>query len=110
MRQPRVAIPSAIVILVLTLASLWFFNRQTKIRWAREELLPQIEQLMKEGSSLGMTNFPPAYKLAQEAEKYIPKDPKLVELFSQCSLNMSIQTTPQGANIYMKVLFTPSTD
>ena len=73
-----------------SLAAAWFFNRQAKIRWAREEALPEIERLV-ETSWRDSTD---AYKLAVQAEKYIPNDPKLAELFSKSSLTINIKTKP----------------
>jgi serine/threonine protein kinase len=46
-RKPHVAVPAVGVILLLILTSVWFSNRQAKIRWAREEVLPEIERLVE---------------------------------------------------------------
>jgi hypothetical protein len=97
-RQPRVAIPAICAVLIIALVSVWFFNRQAKIRWAREEILPEVERLVEEN----WRDFTEPYKLAEMAEEYIPNDPKLAELFSKSSLNINIKTEPPGANIYMK--------
>ena len=43
-----------------------------------------------------------AYKLAVQAEAFIPHDPTLTELFSKCSLRINITTEPPGARIYFK--------
>jgi len=102
-RRPRVAVPAICAVLIIALASVWFFSRQAKIRWAREEILPEIERLI-ETSWRDSTD---AYKLAEMAEEYIPNDPKLTELFSKCSLNINIKTEPPGADVYMKQYSTP---
>ena len=105
-RRPQVAIPAICAVLVIALASVWFFNRQAKIRWAREEVLPEIERLL-EGN---LRNFAEPYRLAEMAEKYIPNDPKLTELFSKCSLNINVKTEPPGASIYIKEYKTPDSE
>jgi len=97
-RKPRVAIPAVSLVIAISLVAVWFFNRQAKIRWARQEALPEIERLVEEN----WRDFTDPYRLAEEAEKYIPKYPKLAELFSKCSLNINIKTEPPGADIYMK--------
>ncbi len=51
-----------------------------------------------------------AYKLAEEAEKYIPNDPKLVDLFSEISLKINVTTEPSGAKIYMKEYSSPDSE
>ncbi|MGB6865711.1 MAG: protein kinase [Candidatus Aminicenantaceae bacterium] len=105
-RRPRVAIPAICAVLVLSVVAVWFFNRQAKIRWAKEEVLPKIDQLI-EASWRDSTD---AYRLAEKAEKYIPNDPKLVEFFSNSSLNINIKTEPTGANIYMKEYNAPDSE
>ncbi len=105
-RRPVVAIPALLIIAAIAIAAIWFFNRQAKIRYARQELLPEIERLIVE-------NWPDvieAYQLAEEAEKYIPSDPKLSELFSECSMKISIKTDPPGADIYSKAYKAPDSE
>ena len=45
-----------------------------------------------------------------QAEKYLPNDPKLAELFSKSSLTINIKTMPPGANIYMKEYRSPDSE
>jgi serine/threonine protein kinase/dienelactone hydrolase len=105
-RRPRVAIPAICAVLVISVVAVWFFNRQAKIRWAKEEVLPKIDQLI-EASWRDSTD---AYRLAEKAEKYIPNDPKLVEFFSNSSLNINIKTEPPDANIYRKEYNAPDSE
>jgi len=105
-RKPRVAVPAVAIILLIILASVWFFNRQAKIRWAREVALPEIERLVE----MNWSDFTEPYKLAEKTEKYIPNDPKLTELFSKISLKINIKTEPPGADIYMKEYKTPGSE
>ncbi len=105
-RRPRIAIPAICALIIIVLASVWFFDRQAKIRWAREEILPEIERLVDES----WRDFTEPYKLAVKAEKYIPNDPKLTELFSRCSLNLNIKTEPPGADIYVKEYAAPDSE
>jgi len=98
LRKPRVAIPAVCAVLVIALAAVWFLNRQANIRWARQDALPEIEQLME---ASWRDSFD-AYKIAEKAEKYIPNDPKLAEFFSKFSSNINIKTEPPGADIYWK--------
>jgi dienelactone hydrolase/predicted Ser/Thr protein kinase len=107
-RNPRVAIPALMFLLAIGLLGHWFLGRQAKIRWAREEALPQIERLIGEGDF--WRGPAAAYELAEKAEAYIPHDPKLVELFSKCSLKINIKTEPPGAEIYMKEYKAPESE
>jgi serine/threonine protein kinase/cephalosporin-C deacetylase-like acetyl esterase len=105
-RKPQVAVPAVIIILALCFLTVWFFNRQAKIRWTKEELLPKINQLIE----AGFENYAEAYKLAAEAEKYLPHDPKLSEFFSKIAVNSSIKTEPSGAKVYLKDYNAPESE
>jgi dienelactone hydrolase len=105
-RKPQVAIPAVSAVLVICLFAVWFFNRQAKIRWAREEALPEIDRLIE----ASWRDFTEPYRLAEEAEEYIPNDPQLAELLSKCSLNINIKTEPPGAKIYMKKYKAPGSE
>jgi len=105
-RKPRVAAPAVSLVLAISLVAVWFFNRQANIRWARQEALPEVERLIEEN----WRDFTEPYRLAEEAEKYIPRDPKLAELFSKCSLNINIKTEPPGADIYVKEYKAPDSE
>jgi eukaryotic-like serine/threonine-protein kinase len=104
LRRPQIAIPTIAAILVIVLVTGWFFNKQANIRWAREEALPQIEQLIRNWQ------FTDAYKLAEQAEMYIPRDPMLAMLIPMCSFNIDIDTEPPGANIYIKEYHFPESE
>ena len=105
-RKPRVAIPALCALIAIVLVSVWFFNRQARARWAREEILPEVERLIEESFS----DLTEPYKLAESAEEIIPNDPKLAELFSKCSLNINIKIEPPGADIYKKVYKSPESE
>jgi len=105
-RKPQIAIPAVGLILVICFLAVWFFNRQANIRWAKEKALPEIERLIE----TNWRDFTGAYRLAEEAEEYIPNDSKLAELFSRCSLNINIKTEPSGAKIYMKEYKAPNSE
>lgn len=102
-RQPKIAISTALAIIVITVLAVWFFNREAKIRWARQVALPEIERLATDIWG----DYPTAYRLAEKAEKAIPRDPKLAELFAKCSLKIDIKTEPAGAKVYYKEYKSP---
>jgi len=96
--KPKIAVPLAGAMIIVTLASVWFFNRQAKIRWAREVALPEIERMVE----MNWRDFTEPYRLAEKVEKIIPNDSRLAELISKSSLNININTEPPGADIYIK--------
>jgi serine/threonine protein kinase/formylglycine-generating enzyme required for sulfatase activity len=95
-RKPKVAVPTTIVLAILVVLFVTFFRRQSGEHWARAEAIPQITKLVSDGDYLA------AFKLAQEADKFIPTDPMLAQLYEQMSNSQSINTTPVGAEIYFK--------
>ena len=94
LQRPRVAVSVILVFLALCATALWLLNRNAKIKWARAEALPRIAQLIEQD------NYFAAFTLAEKTEKYISKDPVLLDLWSRMSRNCSITTTPAGAEIF----------
>lgn len=95
-RKPQIAWPLIFVTLMICIGAVWLFNRFAKMRWARNEALPEIIKLVEQ------ENYLNAFELAEQAEKYIPEYPLLLELWPKMSAEMSILSEPAGANIYLK--------
>jgi cephalosporin-C deacetylase-like acetyl esterase len=72
------------------------FSHRSKVKWAKEEALPQIEQFRNDA------NFAAAFNLVQRAEKYISKDTKFKELKSWITTKETILTDPLGADVYFR--------
>ncbi len=104
-KKPKIAVPSILTILIIGLIAFWYFDRQSKIRWAENVALPEIELLI--GDMAFSPDSVEAFELAVEAEKYIPDNPKLMELLTICSGKIDAITTPPGANIYIKEYKSP---
>ena len=87
-----------LIILIIGFIGGKLFLRQKKINYARYELLPQIQKLVDE-------NFTPpgqAFNLASEAEKYIPDDSTLINLWSKIAAVGSLHSQPEGATVLWK--------
>jgi tRNA A-37 threonylcarbamoyl transferase component Bud32/dienelactone hydrolase len=108
LRRPRAAISVLVVLLALAVGVGWWVRRSARVRWAREEALPEIQRLIGESELWRDSTVP--YALAEKAEAYIPRDTKLTELFSKCSLKINIKTQPPGAKIYMKEYKAPDSE
>jgi serine/threonine protein kinase/cephalosporin-C deacetylase-like acetyl esterase len=98
-KQSRVA-----VIILLALMSLigWGIHHSSKVRWAREQALPQIGKLIERGET------GEAYALAVQAERYIPADPTLARFWPNISWSDSIITSPPGASVYRRNYNSPN--
>ena len=95
-RRPIVAVPTLLVLLGLTLLSVWAFRRNARVRWARETVIPEAIRLAGKGEDNA------AFALAHQAEQVIPNDPTLLKIWPDISLEISVQTNPEGADVYMK--------
>ncbi len=75
-----------------------FLDQQADIRWAKDEVLPQIRSLIDER----WRDFTEPYTLAIRAEEFIPDDPELKDIFESISLRINIDSEPTGADVYVK--------
>jgi hypothetical protein len=95
-RRPQFAIPGLAVIVALVASLAWLWVHNSRIQWARNVALPEIARLMDE------ENVDAAFRLAQQAELYIPDDRQLLDLKRHYVTQVSIQSTPPGADVYIK--------
>jgi cephalosporin-C deacetylase-like acetyl esterase len=95
-RRPSVAIPVLLVLLALGCLAGWWLQRSSRVRWARNEALPRIAQLIER------EDLSEAYALAIQAERYIPGDPMLRRFWPVISWPASIHTTPPGASVFRR--------
>jgi len=95
-RKPMIILPSTVIILLLIVAGIRYFNRQAKISWANEKALPEIEKLNDE------LDFHAAFGLLQKAGKYISDNPDFQELASVVSIKSTMLTDPPEADIYIR--------
>ena len=109
MQRPRVLVPLLLVIIILGAAATYAVRRYRDARWAREVAVPEIAQLTARVTSTGgfydqdlNSKFMTAYSLAVKAEKAIPGDPALAKLWPKISYQLSLETTPPGADVYRR--------
>jgi len=94
-QKPVVAIPVIVIMAAAAAALLWLLSRQTKVRWAREQAIPEIQRLIDD------RDYTRAFHLVENVKKYAPKEPRLIELLSSIERYFSFQTTPTGADVYL---------
>jgi dienelactone hydrolase len=94
----RILVPTLLILCLLATVLAFYLKRQANIRRTKYELLPRIEQLVE----AGFEKYADAYKLAIEAEKFIPDNPGLAAILAKIALRISIRTEPAGAKIFMK--------
>jgi predicted Ser/Thr protein kinase/dienelactone hydrolase len=98
-KRPAVYFPLALVLLVLAYGIYWQIDHNAKARWARENVLPEVERL------IGESKWGAAYALALKADQSIPDDPVLLKLWPQFTIMTSVKTNPPGARVFTKDYF-----
>lgn len=82
---------AAVALLAAAVPGVWFVRQNARTRWAREQALPQIDQLSER------EQYAEAFAIAQQAKQYIPNDPVWKRIDPVVSRRVSVQTTPPGA-------------
>jgi eukaryotic-like serine/threonine-protein kinase len=92
-RRLRLLIQAVALLAVLATGAAWAYRRYARIRWAREEALPTI------GDLISKQKYVAAFDLGLQAEKYIAGDPRLEKLWPVMSRELDIHTMPEGADV-----------
>ena len=93
----RTQVAAAVVALAVVASGVaWWAQRNAKVRWARQEALPEIIRLAE------ADKFDDAYPLAQQAQPYIPDDPLLAEQIRAIYRRADIDSDPPGADVFYR--------
>jgi len=101
-RRPLVAVPAALVIIALGILIYSILNRQAKIRWARQIVLPELQGLLDEAAPRQPKEGFRMLDLYEKAAEYLPDDPKVKEFFPRCVREVPIKTIPAGVRVFIK--------
>jgi hypothetical protein len=96
LRRKAVAIPALLALLGLVTLAAWQVERGRQREWARDVAVPEIARL------LDAENMDAAFRLGREAERYIPDDRELLDLKRHYATIVPIESTPDGADVYVK--------
>lgn len=91
-RAMRVAIAAALIAAIG--AGAWLYQKNRWARWAREEAVPRIRELIETADYVG------AFDLTREALAVSPNDPQLKQHWSETAIALvGFQTEPPGARL-----------
>ncbi len=96
LKKPWFSIPIAVALILLIISGIRYIHRQAKIKWATEQVIPQIQNFLDDQEHVN------AFQLCQEIRKYIPDDPDFLRLDALITKSFSIITDPEGADVYYK--------
>jgi cephalosporin-C deacetylase-like acetyl esterase/predicted Ser/Thr protein kinase len=95
-RKPRFLVPAAFLAVVVLLLAAWIIRRNQRLRWVHETALPQVRELV-----LARKGFA-AYKLLQQAESYVPKDPVVAKIKAETLWPQPVRSNPPAADVYAR--------
>ena len=95
-KRPRVLVPLLLLLVLIAVGAAWLIRRNREVRWAHDVGVPEISRLYDEGK------YGQAFSLATRAEKAIPGDPALAKLWAVISFRISIDSTPEGADVFRR--------
>jgi eukaryotic-like serine/threonine-protein kinase len=96
-----IGVTAAIVLLCAATASAWLYQRSSRKRWAREEAIPQITNLIDGKKPLA------AFLLLERAEEYLPSDSQLKRIADENTRLVSITSSPSDATVEIEDYIAP---
>ncbi|MFQ5706851.1 MAG: protein kinase [bacterium] len=103
LRTPRFAVPVVLLLIGVGLGTIWWVRHNTRVRWVRQQLVPQIQALVQD---LPWTGEGPkswaAFQLSEQAAQVVPHDPLLKLLRRKFSQPVKIYSAPPGARVFAK--------
>ena len=99
--SPRTGLLLIFTFMALIFGSMLIINmrQNPNVTWARQEALPKIQQLIDDD------DFKEAFDLALEADKYIPNDSILQQIWPKISRSVDLDTDPSDANISIRSIY-----
>ena len=74
----------------------WFWYRASRATWARETAAPEIARLV------AAEDFARAAALARQARLVLPQDPALAKLWTESTMEVSVESAPPGAEAFYR--------
>jgi cephalosporin-C deacetylase-like acetyl esterase len=93
-----VRIAAGLVVTLLIGGAVTYARHRATTRWVHDDALPRIRALIDAGPA----SYLDAYRLAEQAERSMPGDPRLQELLRKVSAKPTISTEPSGATVWVK--------
>jgi len=103
-RKPGVIAGTFVVLALLMTSAGLAYRHYARIRWVREQALPEIQQLVTKRKPVA------AYLLLRQAQRDIPNDPALKKLEAQILWPMSFRASPPGADAFFRDYNEPKSD
>jgi formylglycine-generating enzyme required for sulfatase activity/dienelactone hydrolase len=96
LRRPLVVAAALVLLAIGAIPATIAYRRASRARWVRNEGIPGILRLVASDDYAG------AFALAQRVDQELPNDPVLATLWPQFSVEASMATSPDGADVSMQ--------
>ena len=104
-RVTRPAIAALVVVTMLAAgAATWLYLRASRVRWARQVAMPEIEALVAGDQADA------AYRLLSQVQRIIPDDPQLARLTNNVMDPPALETTPPGVDVATRAYRDPAAE
>ncbi len=104
LRRPMPLAAAGLVVVLGVAGAVWFAQRSSRVSWARNEALPEIQRLLTQGDQDA------AIRLLREASAVIPDDPFLEEYMRAVGVPITLESDPTGATVFAKGYDHPERD
>jgi dienelactone hydrolase/predicted Ser/Thr protein kinase len=95
-RKPRFLIAAAAFVVIAATIGGFAYRRYVRIRWVKEQAIPQIHQLAVDRNGVGI------YRQVRQAERFAPNDADLKKFEAQYLWPQMFHTSPPGADVYLR--------
>ena len=89
-------VPAIVGLIAMAALLTWTWQQRSRERWAREEALPQLQEL------IARDDYEGAFDLARKIERVIPNDPQLRTLEPEFAAPVQLATEPSGAQVFFR--------
>jgi dienelactone hydrolase len=103
-RSRRYIAASLALTLAAGMAAFLTYRRQERLRWIRQEAMPEIARLV------AADRYVPAFRLIQESERELRDDPQLAALARQSTRTASVNSSEPGAQVEVRDYFDADDD
>jgi pimeloyl-ACP methyl ester carboxylesterase len=92
--RPRFIVPAAAILLLLGFSGVRLYQRNSRLRWVREQVIPELSRLVDTGQRQA------TFRLVRRAEAVVPNNPELKQVLRARSYPVPFNTNPPGAEVW----------
>lgn len=97
----RMVVPTSALVLAMASGLAWRLVHESRVNWAMTVALPEMAHFIDQ------QRIHAAWRLARQAQRYLPEAPQIQALRRDFLLPVVIRTTPAGAQVFIKDYLDP---